>query len=143
LITDLRKIQFYVSRDIVLYRDFNSGESKIEAGKVRMVNGKKVEEVVIAKGTPGVLTSNPKNDRLAISFESGNDGRYLMFGPNPKVGDRYVLLAKEWRKNGGVISYDGRAYKTDKESAYSALMIDLKKIKKTEVNRRVAKGRKL
>jgi len=141
--SDLKKIQFYVSRDIVLFRDFKSGESKIEAGKVRMVNGRKVEEIIIAKGTPGVLTSNPKNDRLAISFESGDDGRYLMFGPNPKVGDRYVLLAKEWKKNGGMVTYDGRTYQTEKESAFSALMIDLRKIKKTEVKSRVAKGRKI
>jgi len=141
--SDLKKIQFYVSRDIRLYRDFRSGESKIEDGKVRMVNGRKVEEIIIAKGTPGVLAMNPKSDRIAISFESEDDGRYLMFGPNPKVGDRYVLLAKEWKKNGGVVTYNGRTYQTDRESAFSALMIDLKKIKKTKVQSRVAKGRKI
>jgi len=140
---DLSKIQFYVSRDIRLYRDHKSGESKIEDGKVRMVNGRKVEEIIISKGTPGVLVLNPKSDRMAISFEDGNDGRYLMFGPNPKAGDRYVLLAKEWKKSKGTITYDGRSYFTDKESAFSALMIDLKKIRKTKVKSRVAKGRKL
>ena len=141
--SDLRKIQFYVSKDIRLYRDFKSGESKIEDGKVRMVNGRKVEEIIIAKGTPGVLALNPKSDRIAISFESEDGGPFLMFGPNPKVGDRYVLLGKEWKKNGGIVTYDGRAYQTDSESAFSALMIDLKKIKKTKVQSRVAKGRKI
>ncbi len=141
--SDLRKIQFYVSKDIRLYRDFKSGESKIEDGKVRMVNGRKVEEIIIAKGTPGVLALNPKSDRIAISFESEDGGPFLMFGPNPKVGDRYVLLGKEWKKNGGIVTYDGRPYQTDSESAFSALMIDLKKIKKTKVQSRVAKGRKI
>ncbi len=140
---DLSRIQFYVSKDIRLYRDHKSGESKIEDGKVRMINGRKVEEIIITRGTPGVLVLNPKSDRIAVSFEDGNDQRYLMFGPNPKAGDRYVLLAKEWKKSGGTISYDGRSYFTDKESAYSALMIDLKKIRKTKVKTRIAKGRKL
>jgi len=140
---ELSKIQFYVSRDIVLYRDFKSGESKIEDGKVKVVNGRKVEEVIISKGTPGVMVLNPKSDRIAVSFEGGNDDRFLMFGPNPKFGDKYVLLAKEWKKRGGTITYDGRSYFTDSSSAYSALMIDLKKIKKTKVNTRTAKGRKL
>jgi len=139
---DLSKIQFYLSRDITLYRDFNSGESKIEDGKVRMVNGRKVEEIVISKGTPGVLVSNPQSDRIAVSFED-DDSRFLMFGANPKAGDRYVLLAKEWKRSGGTITYDGRSYFTDKNSAYSALMIDLKKIKKTKVSSRTAKGRKI
>lgn len=140
---DLERIQFYVSRDIVLQRNFKSGESKIENGKVRLVNGRKVEEVIITKGTPGVLVLNPRSDRMAISFEDGNDEKYLMFGPNPKYGDRYVLLAKEWQKKGGVITYDGRPFYTTSSSAYSALMIDLKKVGKTKVSSRVAKGRKL
>lgn len=139
---DLKRIQFYVSRDIKLHRDFKSGESKIEDGKVRMINGRKVEEVIISKGTPGVLVLNPKSDRMAVSFE-GDDDRFLMFGPNPRFGDKYVLLAKEWKKSGGTITYDGRPYYTDSSSAYSALMIDLRKIRKTKVNSRVAKGRKL
>ncbi len=139
---DLKKIQFYVSRDIKLHRDFKSGESKIEDGKVRMINGRKVEEIIITKGTPGVLVLNPRSDRMAVSFE-GDDDRFLMFGPNPKFGDKYVLLAKEWKKNGGTITYNGRPYYTDSSSAYSALMIDLRKIRKTKVNSRIAKGRKL
>ncbi len=140
---ELSKIQFYVSRDIVLYRDFKSGESKIEDGKVKIVNGRKVEEVIISKGTPGVMVLNPKSDRIAVSFEGGSDDKFLMFGPNPKFDGKYVLLAKEWKKKGGTITYDGRQYFTDSSSAYSALMIDLKKLRKTKVNSRVAKGRKL
>ena len=140
---DLEKIQFYVSKDIKLYRDIKSGESKIQDGKVTVINGRKVEEILITSGTPGVLVSNPKTDRIAVSFEEGNDKRFLMFGPNPKLGDRYVLLAKEWKKRGGTITYDGRPYYTDNSSAYAALMIDLRRLKRTKVNSRTAKGRKL
>ena len=140
---ELQKIQYYLSDDIVLKRNFTRGSSEIVAGEIKMVNGRQIEEVRIPEGTPGVVLFQPKKDRIAVSFENGKDSRYLMFGPNPKVGDRYVLLAKEWSKNGGVVTYNGRTYQTDRESAFSALMIDLKKIKKTKVQSRVAKGRKI
>ena len=139
---ELKKIQFYLSRDIRLYRDFTEGSSKIEGGKIRMVKGRKVEEVVIPNGTPGLMVFSPKDDRLAVSFED-NDDRFLMFGPNKKIGERYVLLAKEWSRSRGKVSYEGTTWYTDSESAYAALMVDLKKIKRTKVKSRVAEGRKL
>ncbi len=140
---DLEKIQFYLSDDIVLYRDVREGSSRIEDGKIRQVDGRKVEEIVIEKGTPGVLVYNPQNDRFGVSFENGSDERYLMFGPNPKSGNRYVLLAKEWKRNRGKLTYEGRTYYTNSESAYASLLVNLRKIKKTKVKRRTAEGRKL
>ncbi len=140
---ELKKIQFYLSRDIVLYRNVTEGSSTIESGKIRMVKGQKVEELVIPSGTPGVMVFSPKDDRFAISFEDNNDERYLIFGPNPKIDNKYTLRAKEWKRRQGTVRYEGREYITDRESAYAALMVDLRKIKKTQVKRRVADGRKL
>ena len=108
-----------------------------------MVDGKKVEEVVVRKGTPGVLIFMPKEKRFAVSFENNNDERYLMFGPNPKAGNRYVLLASDWKRRRGEVRYDGKSYYTPSESAYAALMVDLKKIRKVQVKSRTAKGRKI
>ncbi len=140
---ELQRIQFYLSDDIKLYRDATEGTSRIEGGKIRQVKGRKVEEVVIPEGTPGVLVFSPKDDRFAVSFEDGKDERYLMFGPNPKAGNRYMLLAKEWKRKKGQITYEGRTFYCDAESAYAALMVDLKRIKKTKVKRRTAEGRRL
>ena len=136
---DLEQIQFYVSRDIVLQRNFSKGESKITSGKIRVINGREVEEVIIRKGTPGVLLFSPKEDRFAVSFEEGE--RYLMFGPNPKQGSRYVLLAKDWNRSRGKVSYDGKVYSTDSSSAYASLMVDLRKLRQISVKTRRAKGR--
>ena len=141
--SELKRIQFYVSQDIVLHREASSGRSTIESGEIKMINGKKVEEVVVRKGTPGVIVFLPKKNRFAVSFESNGDDRYLMFGPNPKAGNRYVLLASDWKRRRGKVTYDGKSDYTPSESAYAALMVDLKKIRKVSVKSRTAKGRKV
>jgi len=141
--SDLKKIQFYLSEDIILRREVTKGGSKIESGSIKVVNGSKVEEIKIKKGTPGVLTFIPKEDRFAVAFEGGNDERYLMFGPNPKYGNRYALLASNWKRRGGEVTYDGTKFYTTSESAYASLLVNLKKIKKVSVKSRTAGGRKI
>jgi len=139
--SELQKIQFYLSRPVVLRREFNKGSSEIVSGKIKMVNGRKVEEVVIAAGTPGVVLFQPKTDRLAVSFEDGSQERFLMFGPNPHVNDKFVLLASSWDKNKGKVTYENKSWSTPSNSAYAALMVDLRKIRQTKVNSRRAGGR--
>lgn len=139
---DLRQVQFYLSDDVVLRREATSGNSRIEGGEIKMVDGRKVEEIVIRKKTPGVLVFMPKEKRFAVSFETSDD-RFLMFGPNPKAGNRYILLASEWKRNRGKVTYDGKPFYTPSSSAYAALMVDLKKVRKVSVKSRTAKGRKI
>lgn len=138
---DLQSIQFYLSNDVVLTRQMRDGESTIRDGKVKVVAGKEIEEIRFPKGTPGVLLFEPKNNRFAISFEEGGNDKYLMFGPNSKYSGKYMLLAADWDKNYGTVSYNDRIYRTDSESAYSALLIDLKAIQKVSVKSKTAKGR--
>ena len=138
---ELKRIQFYVSSDVVLRRELSGGKSEVVAGNIKIVDGRKVEEIVIRKGTPGVLAYHPKEDRFGISFEEGD--RYLMFGPNPKAGNRYVLLASEWKRRVGTVTYDDRKYYVDGGDAYASLMVDLRKIRQVSVNSRVAKGRRI
>jgi len=139
---DLKEIQFYLSRDIVLYRDYTSGAARIESGEIKMVKGRKVEEVRIPKGTPGVAIFQPKRDKLAVSFESQND-RFLIFGPNPKKGSNYVLLATEWKNKRGKVKYDDKQFYTTTESGFATLLVDVKKSKKVKVKSRSVKGRKV
>lgn len=140
---ELKDIQFYVSRDIVLRRQVRDGSSEIVEGKIRMKDGRKVEEIVIPRGTPGVFVFSPKFKRLAISFEAGDKDKYLMFGPNPKVENKYVLLASEWDRRQGKVTYDNRAYYVDADDAFAALMVDLKRVSRVSVRSRVAKGNKV
>ncbi|MEL6867457.1 MAG: hypothetical protein AAFP19_23735 [Bacteroidota bacterium] len=138
---ELRRIQFYLSDDIVLRRQASKGDAKIVSGEIKIVNGKRVEEIIIEKGTPGILLFSPKENRFAVSFESGGDDRFLMFGPSPKSGSRYVLLASNWKRNRGEIRYAGKKYYTSSESAYATLMVDLKRVRNVSVKTRKASGR--
>lgn len=128
--TELNRIQFYVSEDIVLTRsDRKQRRSNIEDGKIRIKSEGKVEQIIIKKGTPGTFVKSPQSGKMAISFDS--DGRFLMFGTTSKMDGRYVLLAKEWNRHWGIVTYGGVEYETTSSSALAALMVDIKKANKT------------
>lgn len=138
---DMRKIQFYLSEDIVMTRQLGGSASTIESGEIKIINGRKVEQVVIPKGTPGVAMFSPARDRVAVSFENGSENRFLMFGANDKMGGRFVLLAKEWNRRTGTVTYEEKLYRVEGNSAYASLLVDLKKVNKTIVDSRRAAGR--
>ena len=138
--SELERIQFYVSQDIRLYKSSSSGNSKIEGGKIKVKDNSRVNEVLIKRGTPGTLVFTPNEKRFAVSFEN-DDGNFLMFGPSDKNNGRYTLLAKDWKRNNGIITYGGTEYRTGSESAFAALMVDIKKAKNSTVKRKTARGR--
>ncbi len=139
---DLKKIQFYLSEDIILRRGVTKGSSTISSGKIKIVKGKKIEETKIKKGTPGVFLFRAKEDRFAVSFESG-DNRFLIFGPSRRNDGEYTLRAAEWNKEKrqGQVTYNGKKYYTPSKSAYATLMVDLKKVGNSSIKSRTAKGR--
>lgn len=136
----MKQIQFYLSQDIQLERHLGGEFSDIKDGQIKIESGSKVEKVVIRAGTPGVVVFSPKTERFAVSFDD-NPENYLLFGPNPKAKGRYVLLAKKWRKNAGIITYGNKEYRTSSQSAYAALMVDIKKASRTDYTKSTASGR--
>lgn len=139
--TELKQVQFYLSSDIVIQRKLGNETSTIQNGKVRIINGERVEEVIIKKGTPGVLV-NTADNRIGISFEDGDD-QYLMFGANKGKGGRYYLLASDWQNNVGKVTYEGKTFFCTPESGNAFITLDLKKLHQLEKQQRTAKGRKL
>ena len=137
---DIKRIQFYVSKDIVLTRSVDAGETSITEGKIKIINGKRVEQVIVREGTPGVLVLMPRDDRFAISFEEDNEA-YLMFGPNPKFDNRFALLAQEWEHDYGQVHYKDKVYTVDAASAFSSLMVDLRKEGQSKYETHNAPGR--
>ena len=140
---ELHSIQFWLSEDIVLRRVQRGNLSEIEEGEIKVVNGERVEEVFLPKGTPGVYLFRPKANRLAISFEAEGDDRYLVFGPSPRENNRFVLLAKDWSRREGTVTYGGKLYRVDARAADAALLVDLKRVNRTIIDSRTAKGRKV
>lgn len=137
---DLRSIQFYLSEDIVLFRNLSSDNVKIDKGKIVMRNGRRVEEIFIERGTPGTLVVHPKTDHFGISFESKEKDKFIMFGPNEKANGRFVVLAKDWDRQSGKITYGEEIYETTSASAYAALMVDIRRARKTHYKSRKAEG---
>jgi hypothetical protein len=138
----VKAIQFYTSHDIVLRRELAQGTTEIVQGKIKLVDGRKVDEILIMAGTPGVVSEIPKENKLLVSFEVGDD-HYLSFGVNPNIGDKYVLLASEWRNGMGKVHYAGNEYYTDRDSKNAYLMVDMRRIDKMSMKSHIAKGRKV
>jgi len=141
--SELERIQFYVSEDIVLQRQLRGENSRITDGKIRVVDGSKIEEIVIEKGTPGIMIESPDRNKFAISFDSSDESKFLMFGANPKANGRFVLLAKDWNRRWGKVTYGDQVYETSSASAYAALMVDIKKAKKISVRSERARGNRV
>ncbi len=139
--SDLQKIQFYTSEDIVLRRQASTGGSKIENGEIRIKSDRKVDEITIRRGTPGVFLFKIKENRFAVSFEDGGEKKFLVFGPGKNTNGKYVLKAAEWNRNTGKIRYNDRTYITPSRSAYAALMVNLKRARRTSLKSRTAGGR--
>lgn len=139
---DIKRIQFYVSHNIVLNREFTKGSTDIVKGTIKNIHGSKVEQIIIPAGTKGAVTEIPNENKLLVSFEMSDDS-YLSFGVNPKAGNKFVLLASDWKNEMGKVHYSGNEYYTDPDSKYAFLKVDLRKIEKMEVKQRVAKGRKV
>lgn len=137
---DVERIQFYTSNDIVLYRDAVGSQTKIENGSIKIKDGRKVEEIVIKAGTPGIAVWQSEDQRYGVSFDT-SDEQFLTFGPNPDKRKRYHLMASDWDGKIGYVTYNGQKYKTNTQSAEAILLVDLKKMKKINVNSYTAKGR--
>ena len=139
---ELRRIQFYLSEDVTLQRELRNDRTTINRGSVQVVNGREVEQIVFRRNTPGVFTFQPKTQRVAISFEEDADN-YLVFGPNPKNGDRYTLLASDWNRNYGQVTYAGRTWQVSSADAFASLLIPLKRLRDADTKGRVVGGRRL
>lgn len=139
---ELKKIQFYLSEDLVLFRRVSNNDARITRGKVMLKNGQQIEEIAFKKNTPGVVSFSPKDNRIAVSFED-DDQRYLMFGPNPKAGERYTILARDWERRQGTVTYDNQVFNISSGDAFASLMIDLKRVRDTKINNRTARGRRI
>lgn len=141
-IDDLSGVQFYLSEDIVIWREAGKSHTQVENGKIRFEDGRQIEEIVFKEGTPGTYLFSPKRGHFAIGFED-DPSKYLIFGPSSKVNGQYVLLAKEWHRNYGKVSYGTDIWFTHNESAFVTLLVDVSNRRKTEYRSKTVSGRKV
>ena len=141
--SDLQRIQFYLSDDLTIYRyvDEENGY-KISSGEIKIRDGRKVQQIRFRRGTPGVFLFRPKEDHFAISFEIRDATPSLRFGPSPKVKGEYRLLAPEWNRRSGKVTYAGEKFQTDSD-VIPRLLVNLKREGVYKQENRTASGRKV
>lgn len=147
---DLSQVQFYNSEEIILARQISKEELKVAEGKVRIENGKNIEEIIIPANTPGVCELHDEKT-LKVSFDTG-DGKTIPFlverrGDMVVAGSYFKIGAKTWTRTDrgrkiGTLDYQGQDYQLVR-GAEARLMIDKSVLNRVKRNTHVAKGRKL
>lgn len=137
----LTKLQYYIDHDVELRRELIKGETKVSSGKVKFVDGKYLNIIVLKKNTPGVCTSSYP-DKMSISFEMG-DGKFLNFGKTKMATptDPYRILANQWANEYGIVTYEGKQYYIQPSGTNASIMINSSELKTSEVAKREMKGR--
>lgn len=150
---DLKKVQYYNSKTIVLKRVMSTNEPRVTSGKVSMENGVMIEEIQIKKNTPGIIDSLGKGE-IRVRFEQGQ-GRTLLFAPN--IYGHYELKADKWDAKSvgtqtgsgyaeffqtyqGQVTYEGKKYYFNTAVAKPTLKIKKKESSKISKNTRRASG---
>jgi len=137
---DLKNLQYYVSGDITLQRDFRREEGEIsKSHKLVTKEGGLVEEVVIPAGTPGIATEVGESS-LSVSFEPGSS---LIFGSPPTDRDperKYKLSAKQWSDYYGEIVYDGKTFYAVEGSGRAYLEVGVESLDAVEKKKKVLPG---
>lgn len=140
----LKKLQFFVSRDIVLQRGERSDEAQEfdQDGKLIVSSSASLDEIYIKEGTPGVVVKVLDGNRLAVSFDATDDNKYLVFG-DPNNRGRYNLMGAEWNNGKGKINYGGKVYYVMPGGAGAYLKYKMKKVSENRKSQSAVKGRKV
>lgn len=147
---NLEQVQFYNSHEILLSREISKEEIKVAEGKVRVENGRNIEEIIIPSNTPGICEIHDEKT-LKVSFDTG-DGKTLPFLVERKndmvvEGSYFKIGAKKWIRTDrgrriGLVDYQDEVYNLVRGSE-SRLMVDKAVLNKVKRKTHVAKGRKL
>ena len=137
---DLKNLQYVISDDITLQREFRSEEGEIsKSHKLLIKEGGLVEEVFIAAGTPGIATKVGPTF-IAVSFEPGGS---LVFGTSDSDRDPdrlYKLLAKQWTDYYGEVIYDDKTYYAVKGRSEAYLEVGVESLDAVKKKRKVLPG---
>ncbi|HEX9191506.1 MAG TPA: hypothetical protein VF847_05380 [Candidatus Deferrimicrobiaceae bacterium] len=137
---ELKKLQYYLSSDVTLQREFRSEEGEV-SGSHNLVRkeGGFLEQVLVHAGTPGIVTEVGETS-LALSFEPGSS---LYFGSPPSDRDpdrKYKLSAKRWEANAGELEYGGKTFHAVEGSGQAFLTVVLESLDAVEKRKKVLPG---
>ncbi len=137
---DLKNLQYYVSADITLQREFVREEGEISRShKLVTKEWGVVEQVIVPARTPGVAT-DLGDTYLAVSFEPGMS---LVFGSPAADRDperKYKLLANRWTDAYGEIMYGGKVFYAVDGSRAAYLMVGVESLDAVKKRKTVLPG---
>ncbi|HEX4871688.1 MAG TPA: hypothetical protein VFV27_05175 [Nevskiaceae bacterium] len=143
---DRRRLQYFVSDTIRLVRSESAGQMGIRDGRLVSIGERAVDEVVVDRGTPGVLLANGPG-WMAVSFEEGSYlyfstqiSRYAWLG-EAYDGNRYYLHLPNWNGREGTVSLAGQTYTAIGDSGAAHLLVDREAFFDARSAQRVQRGR--
>jgi hypothetical protein len=142
---DIKKVQFYVDQKLILSRYLDDEKAQVTSGKVRLENGKYINEVIVPPFTPGVC-EDIQNGNLMISFEKGSSD--LGFGQGSGyTASAYVLYGYDWRNGTAIVNFDNKKFRvrcaTCTDVAMTRLLIKKNVVDKVEKKTHVLSGNKV
>ncbi len=143
---ELARLQYYISKDITFSHEVTDGSREVAHGKLILRDGKAVNEVFVAKLTPGIGVNSwrsASSSTLAVSFEEGTS---LEFSSEPSgKNSRMCLAGADWEPHScdARINFDNSNFWTSKNSGDSCLLIDKNALSKFQKSRKVLPGRRL
>jgi hypothetical protein len=170
---DLQNLQFYTSHKITLRRELANDSRQITGShKLLVIAGKRIEEVVIEKHTPGVIVGVGRGT-LKVSFEEGSSLDFAVRGagpetlrdpveinrfaeaPNPFPGDHPTHASGDVASQigsgdyfllpdgGRSVDYKGQTYEAVDDSLDAHLVISSQSLQEEQQTETVLKGRQL
>jgi hypothetical protein len=139
---DLKSIQFYTSKELVLKRGEKTGAKQTEDGELTLTNEHFVEEVVIKAKTPCIVRNAIDGNTVTVEFEEGSN-KYLVFGSKRNSDGFYTLRALHWNNGKGKINYGDKYYYSGTGSRDVFLSFKLKSFESFKAEQKVIKGKEL
>lgn len=138
---ELKYLQYYAANSFTLLRIVDTKEKEFITGKLKVVDGKMIEEVEIKIYTPGVAT-RVYGKGVWVSYESGLSLKYGI--PARDDHGDYTLLGHN--KDGAFsVAYGNHRYQIKEKGGidYNLILVDIESINNVVKNRRTAPGRTL
>jgi hypothetical protein len=140
---EMKKLQFYISADIVLQRNQKDASDKdTDDGELIITSGSSIDQVIIPAGTPGIVIEMKGENAMLVRFEPG-EGKYLEFGDPKNRKGPYQLIPEGEKGGKRYVTYAGKKYSLSGTSEYVSLTFKMKRLNKFRKDEHVVKGMKL
>lgn len=136
-------LQYYVSSDIVLRRVLRTEEGGVTPGHTLKVDkGRKLEEVIIAAKTPGVILK-AEPGKLQVSFEEPIEGKEVFIPFYLGLDGRYYFYPTRMEGENMLVDYGGQLFVATRDSRVAHLELDQDKVSVSSRETRQVTGRRV